>query len=331
MAHKITLLPGDATTAELVDGVIGILAAVGAELEFERQEAGRGCFERCGSAWLPETLASIEQNRLALKGGLLNQPDPCYPDPNRELWKRLGLFAVVSPIRNLPGLPARHRDVDLVIIREATEDLHVGLEDRITETITTSLKVVTAEASERISRFAFEYARCHGREKITLVHKANIMKVTDGLFIEVFRSVASGYPDIGTEQLIVDNAAMQLVMRPHRFDVLLMGNLYGDILADLALGIVGGTSTAMSMATNEQLAVFEALHGDAPHSRDTSRANPLPMLLPACYLLEYLGQEAIAQRIVKAVGEVLQAGVATPDLGGSASTAEMIRAIMSAL
>jgi len=315
----------------LVDPVLRVIEQAGSEVEFEFQEAGGDCFRASGKAIPDETIASIQRNGLALKGKLLALPQASYPNPNSHLRKDLDLFAVVNPIRNLPGLQARHRDVDIVLIRESTEDLYGGMEDVIQEGIVTSMKVVTARACERISRFAFEYARSHNRKKVTLIHKSNIMKVTDGMFLRTAEQVAGDYPDIAFEAMIVDNASMQLVLRPQQFDVILTGNLYGGILTDLGAGIVGGISASMGSSRNEKLAVFEALHGEAPELEGKDKANPLPLLMPACYMLEHLDLADVAGRIRKAISSVLEKGVVTPDLGGRSTTRRMTDAIVASL
>jgi isocitrate dehydrogenase (NAD+) len=325
------LIPGDGVTPELVDPVLSVLDAAGAAVEFERRHGGRACFGEGGSSLPEETIESIRRNGVALKGKLRSRPDDPYRSPNWELRKRLGLYAAVLPVRNLPGLPARHTGVDFVVVREASEDIYAGLEHEVRDGVVASLKVVSREASTRITRFAFEYARRSGRKKVTLVHKANIMKVTDGLFIECADDVAQGYPDIAFEKIIVDNACMQLLMRPSRYDVALMGNLYGGIMSDLGAGIVGGISASMGASFGEGLAVFEAIHGDAPHLEGTGRANPLPLLMPATYMLEHLGQRDVADRIRAAVGRALTAGVKTPDLGGTATTRDLTNAICAEL
>lgn len=331
MAKTVTLIPGDGITIELVDPVISVLEAAKAQVSFERQPAGLQAFIESGEA-LPEvTIESIRRNGVALKGKLRSRPADSYRSPNWELRKQLGLYAAVIPVRNLEGIPARHQKVDLVVIREAIEDIYAGLEHAVREGIVTSLKVVTAEASKRITRFAFEYARANGREKVTLVHKANIMKVTDGLFIECAEEVAAEFDDIAFDKLIVDNACMQLLLRPARFDIALMGNLYGGIMSDLGAGIVGGISSTMGASFGEGMAIFESIHGDAPHLKGTGKANPLPFLLPACYMLEHLDQRETADRIRSAISRTLEAGIKTEDLGGSATTVEVTQAIISEL
>ena len=331
MSTTVTLLPGDGVSRELVEPVLAVLEAVGADLDFEPEEAGREAFRRCGESAPQAMLESIRRNKVALSGKLTARPGDPYPSPRWDIRRQLDLFAAVLPIRNLRGLPARHQGVDIVVIRQATEDVYAGFEDRIREGLVASLKVVTAAASERITRFAFEWARRNKRREVTLVHKANIMKVTDGLFIETAEGVAKGYADVRFRTLIVDNACMQLLMRPAQFDVLLMGNLYGAIMSDLGAGIVGGISASFGVSRNDEIAVFEALHGDAPRLEGTGKANPLPLLLPACYMLEHLGRRAQADRIQEAISRTLEQGCATPDLGGHATAAEMTKAIIGNL
>ncbi|MBI5486715.1 MAG: isocitrate/isopropylmalate dehydrogenase family protein [Deltaproteobacteria bacterium] len=331
MPRIVTLLPGDGIGRELVEPVLRVLEAVRPDVVFERAAAGRDAYRETGTALPAATLESIRRNRVALAGKLLARADDPYPSPRSDLRRRLDLFAAVLPIRNLRGLPARHHDVDIVVIRQATEDIYAGLEHRIRDGIVATLKVVTAAASTRITRFAFEWARRYGRRDVTLVHKANIMKVTDGLFIETAEQVAAEYPDIGFRKMIVDAACMQIMMRPSQFDVLLMGNLYGSIISDLGAGIVGGISASFGAALNEQIAVFEALHGDAPHLEGTGRGNPLPLLLPALNMLEHLGERDKAEHIRAAVGRTLERGVRTPDLGGASTADELARTIIGEL
>jgi isocitrate dehydrogenase (NAD+) len=331
MTTTVTLIRGDGIAAELMYPVINVLEAARADLTFEEQPAGRRAFEQTGDALPPETIASIRRTGLALKGKLRSHPDDPYPSPNWQLRKELDLYAAVMPIRNLGCLAARHHHVDMVVIREAIEDIYAGLEHVVRDGMVASLKVVTADASKRITRFAFDYARANQRRKVTLVHKANIMKVTDGLFIECAEQVAKEYQDIEFNKLIVDNACMQLLLRPQQFDVALMGNLYGGIMSDLGAGVVGGISATMGASFGDNLAIFEAVHGDAAHLEGTGKANPLPLLMPACYLLEHLGQVETAERIREAVCRVLGTTTVTPDLGGNATTSEMLAEVAKSL
>lgn len=331
MTRKVTLIPGDGISRELVDPVLEVLAAAGADIEFERRPAGEAAYAELGDAVPDTTIESIRRNGLALKGKLRSRSQDPYPNPNWQMRKELDLFAAVLPIRNVPCLPARHKDVDLVVVRQSTEDIYAGLEHEVREGIVASLKVVTVEESRRISRFAFEYARRNNRKKVTLVHKANIMKVTDGLFIEVAEEAAKEYPDIELAKIIVDNACMQLLLKPQQFEVLLMGNLYGGIMSDLGAGIVGGISATMGASFSDEIAIFESLHGDAPHLEGKDKANPLPLLMPASYMLEHIGQTESAEKIRTAICRTISSGISTADLGGSASTSEMVRKIVSEL
>jgi isocitrate dehydrogenase (NAD+) len=331
MTTTVTLIPGDGITVELVDPVLAVLEAASADVVFDRQRAGRTSYLETGQEMPEATIESIRRHKVALKGKLRSKLGDPYRSPNWELRKHLALYASVIPVRNLRGLPARHHDVDIVVIREAIEDIYAGLEDTMREGIVASFKVVTAEASRRITRFAFEYARQKGRRRVTLAHKANIMKVTDGLFIETADAVARDYPSIEFRKIIVDNACMQLLLRPQQFDVMLMGNLYGAIMSDLAAGIVGGISATMGSSFGDDIAIFESIHGDAPQLEGTGTANPLPLLLPACLMLEHLGQRAVADRIREAVSRTLEAGTKTPDLGGTATTDQITRAIVAEL
>lgn len=331
MAQTVTLIPGDGITSELVGPVTSILDAAGAEITFETVHAGRG-FYATSSGGIPEALIdSIKTNGVALKGKLLPTKDAKQTNPNSELRRRLGLFSAVRPIRNLPGLPSRHDDIDIVLVRETSEDVYAGLEHQVREGVVASLKVVTAKGCARITRFAFEYARRHGRKKVSLIHKANIMKVTDGLFIKTAKEVAADYDDIAFNTLIVDNACMQLLQRPHQYDIILTGNLYGDIMSDLGAGIVGGISASYGASVNEDIAIFECIHGDAPDLIGKDSANPLPMLMPAVYMLEHLEQRDAATRIRDAISATLKAGVSTVDLGGTATTSAMTEAIIGNL
>jgi isocitrate dehydrogenase (NAD+) len=325
----VTLLRGDGVSGELMAPVLELLTAAGARVTFDEQPAGRATSDTLPAA----TLASIRANGVALKGKLLSPPGDGHSNPNADLRKRLDLFAAVRPLKNLPGLCARHDGVDVVVIRETTEDIYAGLEHTVSDGIIGSLRVVTERACERIARYAFGYAKQHGRKKVTLVHKANIMKVTDGLFIAVADRVAADYPDIQFNKLIIDNACMQLVMRPHQYDVILAGNMYGDIMSDLGAGIVGGISATYGFCSNDKVTVFEALHGDAPELIGTGKANPLPLLMPACALLEHLQQPEPAARIRAAITAALQGPVEalTRDLGGSGTTQTLIDAIRAAL
>lgn len=331
MTQKVTLIPGDGITRELVEPVLSILDAAGAKVEFEEMAAGHEAWAKTGEVLPKETLDSIVRNKVALRGKLVTPADNEYGTPAATLRKRLDLYASVRPIRNLRGVPARHQNVDIVLIRESTEDIYAGLEHMVRPDLVAAMKVVTERGCDRISRYAFEYARKNGRKKVTLIHKANIMKKTDGVFIAAADAVAKLYPDITFEKLIVDNACMQLMLRPHRYDVVLAGNLYGDIFSDLGGGIIGGITATLGALFNEDIAVFEAIHGDAPQLVGKGVANPIPMLLPACAMLEHLGQKDVADNIVRATSDALEAGIKTRDLGGNASTRDIVQGIIERL
>lgn len=328
--RKVTLIPGDLIGRDLAGPVTELVAAAGGEIEWEWQEAGAGCGEE---GPVPAAcVESVRRNGVALKGPLKTPEGTGYQSPSVSLRKALDLYAGVRHVRNLRGLPSRYADVNLVVIRENTEDVYAGLEHEVHPGVVESIKVVTRAACERIFRFAFRHARNNGRGRVAIVHKANIMKRTDGLFLRVGREVAADYPDIETRDLIVDNACMQLVQNPHQFDVLVCGNLYGDILSDLCAGLVGGISAVWGLDQGEDCVVFEAIHGRVPHLIGTDRANPLPMLLPAIRLLEHVGQPEPAARLQAAVEKVLSERRAlTADLGGDAPTSRMVAAIREAL
>jgi isocitrate dehydrogenase (NAD+) len=338
MKQRVTLIQGGGMGLDQVPAVKRILVSAGVEIEWDEQIAGWASMERGGAA-LPEALLkSVRETGLALKTALL-PPPPNVPrprgvgaNPNVQLRRELGLFASVRPLKNLPGLPARFQGVDMLVVRELTEDLYAAIEHEIVPGVVQSIKVVTEAASRRFFRFAFEWARKAGRKTVTCVHKANILKLADGLFLEAFRATARGFPELQTKEIIVDNCCMQLVSRPQQFDVLVMGNLYGDLVSDLGAGVVGGVSATHGINVGNGIHVYEAFHGGSRESVGVDRANPLPLLLPALDLLEALGHGATAQRLMAAVGRVLTEGRAvTRDLGGQATTTEMTDAILRAM
>jgi isocitrate dehydrogenase (NAD+) len=334
---RVTLIQGGGSGFDQVPVVKEVLRAAGVAVEWDEHTAGWASLEK-GRAALPEAmLQSVRQTGLALKTKLLPPPGDQAPRQpggnfNVQFRRALGLFASVRPLKNLPGLPARFQNVDMLVIRELTEDLYAAIEHEIVPGVVQSLKVVTDSASRRFFRFAFDYARTAGRKSVACVHKANILKLADGLFLEAFRATARDYPEMTTRELIVDNCCMQMVLRPGQFDVLVMGNLYGDIVSDLAAGIVGGVSATAGINVGEGVRVYESFHGGGRDAIAEDRANPLPLLLPAIDLLEAEGQAEAARRIGEAIGKVLTAKQAlTPDLGGKATTSEMGRAIIAAL
>jgi isocitrate dehydrogenase (NAD+) len=306
--------------------------AAGVAIEWEWHEAGAAAFARTGQALPNELLDSIRRNTLALKGPITTPIAEGFTSVNVGLRKTLDLYANLRPVWNIPGITARFSDVDLVIVRENTEDLYAGLEHEVVPGVVESLKIITERASTRIAKFAFDHARRHGRRKVTAIHKANIMKLGDGLFLESVRSVARTYADIAYEEKIVDAACMHLVMNPAQFDVLVMPNLYGDIVSDLCAGLVGGLGVVGSANLGAGIAVFEAVHGSAPDIAGKNLANPTALVLAAVLMLEHMDEQRAADRIVQALEGVLAAGqVRTRDLGGTASTSEFADAICRAL
>jgi isocitrate dehydrogenase (NAD+) len=332
MAHRITLIPGDGIGQEVSAAVLRIIEAVGVAIEWERFIAGGEALDRFGTP-LPETvIESVRRNGVALKGPVATPIGVGFESVNVRLRKALDLYSNLRPVRNLPGVPSRFGDIDLVIVRENTEGLYSGLEHEVIPGVVESLKIITEKASTRIAVFAFEYAKKHNRRKVTAVHKANIMKKSDGLFLECFRRVAVKYPDIERDEKIVDNTCMQLVLNPYQFDVLLMENLYGDIVSDLAAGLVGGLGVVPSANIGDHGALFEAVHGTAPDIAGKNLANPTALLMSAIMMLDYINEREAAARITRALNTVLQSRQkVTRDLGGTASTSEFTDAIIAAL
>jgi isocitrate dehydrogenase (NAD+) len=332
MTHTITLIPGDGIGPEVTAAVVTILRATGVPIEWEPHVAGIQAFERTGNALPIEVLDSIRRNKVALKGPVTTPIGEGFTSVNVGLRKALDLYANLRPAWNLPGVWSRYDGVDLVIVRENTEDLYAGLEHEVVPGVVESLKIITERASTRIAHFAFTHARRHGRKRVTAVHKANIMKLGDGLFLESVRIVARAYPDIVYDERIVDAACMHLVMNPAQFDVLVMPNLYGDIVSDLCAGLVGGLGVVGAANLGTELAVFEAVHGSAPDIAGQNIANPTALLLSAVLMLRHLDEGAAADRIMRALGGVLSAGrVRTRDLRGSATTTEFADAICRAM
>ena len=305
----------------MTNAVLRILAASGVSIEWERHDAGVTAFERTGRA-LPATLIeSIRRNKVALKGPVTTPIAEGFTSVNVGLRKSLDLYANLRPVWNLPGVPSRFGGVDLVIVRENTEDLYAGLEHEVVPGVVESLKIITERASTRIAEFAFTHARRHKRQTVTAIHKANIMKLSDGLFLECARAVARAYPDIRYDEKIVDAACMHLVMDPGKFDVLVMPNLYGDIVSDLCAGLVGGLGVVGAANLGTDIAVFEAVHGSAPDIAGKGLANPTALLLSAVLMLRHIDEGQAADRVMQALGRVLDEGLArTRDLGGTTST-----------
>jgi isocitrate dehydrogenase (NAD+) len=332
MTHTITLIPGDGIGPEVTEAVVRILKASGVAIEWESHDAGVRAFERTGQTLPVDLIDSVRRNKVALKGPVTTPIAQGFTSVNVGLRKALDLYSNLRPVWNLPGVDARFQGVDLVIVRENTEDLYAGLEHEVVPGVVESLKIITERASTRIAHFAFQHARRNGRARVTAIHKANIMKLSDGLFLESARRVAREYTDIKYDERIVDAACMQLVMFPEKFDVLLLPNLYGDIVSDLCAGLVGGLGVVGAANLGTEIGVFEAVHGSAPDIAGKNLANPTALLLSAVLMLRHIDEGAAADRIMQALGRVLTAGqVRTRDLGGTASTTEFGDAIANSL
>jgi len=331
-AHTITLIPGDGIGPEVTEACLRIIEAAGVHVTWERYDAGVTAVEIHGTPLPDALLASIRRNKVALKGPVTTPVGEGFTSVNVGLRKALELYANLRPVANLPHVRSRFEGVDLVIVRENTEDLYAGLEHEVVPGVVESLKIITERASTRIARFAFDYARRMGRRRVTAIHKANIMKMSDGLFIHSARAVAAEYPDIAYDQQIVDAACMHLVMRPETFDVLLLPNLYGDIVSDLCAGLVGGLGTVGAANLGVDIGVFEAVHGSAPDIAGRNIANPTALLQSARLMLHHIGEADAAGRIQAALVSVLATPERTTrDLGGKATTSEFTHAIVQAL
>ncbi|MGA2481751.1 MAG: isocitrate dehydrogenase (NAD(+)) [Candidatus Acidiferrales bacterium] len=332
MRHKVTLIPGDGIGPEVAAATQQILDAAGVAIEWERVEARALAPEAGGQILNEEVLVSFRRNRVALKGPMGTTIAGGGPSINVALRKTLDLYANLRPVKNLPGVKSRLENVDVVIVRENTEDLYSGLEHEIIPGVVESLKIITERASTRIAKFAFEYARRHSRKKIHAIHKANIMKLSDGLFLKSIRKVAENYPDIEYKELIVDNACMQLVLNPQQFDIMLLPNLYGDVMSDLAAGLVGGLGVVPSGNIGEDAAIFEAVHGTAPDIAGKGLANPTALLMSAVMMLDHMDEQSAARRIEAALEKTYREGKhLTRDVGGAAGTREFTDAVISAL
>jgi isocitrate dehydrogenase (NAD+) len=332
MTHTITLIPGDGVGPEVTDAVVRILDRTGVAIEWDRQLAGVVAFERTGQALPMALIDSVRRTRVALKGPVTTPIAGGFASVNVGLRKALDLYANLRPVWNLPGVDTKFRGVDLVIVRENTEDLYTGLEHEVVPGVVESLKIITERASTRIAQFAFSHARRHRRKRVTAIHKANIMKLSDGLFLESTRRVARQYADLRYDERIVDAACLQLVLNPTQFDVLLLPNLYGDIVSDLCAGLVGGLGVVGAANLGSDIAVFEAVHGSAPDIAGKNLANPTALLLSGILMLRHIDEEHAADRIMTALGAVMSAGkVRTRDLGGTASTLEFADAVCRAL
>ena len=333
MAQTVTLIPGDGIGPELAEATRRVLDASGVKLDWEVCEAGEAVLAKEGTPLPQSVLDSILRNKVAIKGPITTPVGVGFRSVNVALRQTLGLYANLRPVRSIPGLKTRYDDVDLVIVRENTEDLYAGIEHMVGPDAAESIKIITRAASERIARFAFEYAVANGRRKVTAVHKANIMKFSDGLFLESCRTIAAQYEGkIAFEDRIVDNMCMQLVQKPELYDVLVLPNLYGDIVSDLCAGLVGGLGVAPGANIGTEAAVFEAVHGSAPKYAGQNKANPTALMLSGVLLLRHIGEQAAAERVEAAVRAVIAEGrTVTYDLGGSAGTSEFADAIVARL
>ena len=331
--HKITLLPGDGIGPEVTASVVSIIECAGVDVEWEKYFVGAEAISRFGDPLPPEVLESILRNKVALKGPVTTPVGSGFSSINVRLRKTLDLYANLRPVKSMPNIITRYQDIDLVVVRENTEDLYSGLEHEVIPGVVESLKIITERASTRIARFAFEYARTHGRKRVTAVHKANIMKLSDGLFLQCFRNVAKEYPNVQADDRIVDNLCMQLVVNPNQFDILLLENLYGDIVSDLTAGLVGGLGVVAGANIGENGAVFEAVHGSAPDIAGQNKANPLALLQSAVLMLQHIGEMGPAKRISDAIVKVLASGDEhrTRDIGGAGTTSDFTAAMCETL
>ena len=332
MTHAITLIPGDGIGPEVTESVVRIFKAASLNIAWDRHDAGVIAFEKTGDTLPAALLDSIKHTKVALKGPVTTPIGQGFTSVNVGLRKALDLYANLRPVKNLPGVKSRYADVNLVIVRENTEDLYAGLEHQVVPGVVESLKIITEKASTNIARFAFEHARRYGRTRVTAIHKANIMKLGDGLFLDSTRRVANEYGDIAYDERIVDAACMQLVMKPESFDILLLPNLYGDIVSDLCAGLVGGLGVVPGANFGRDIAVFEAVHGSAPDIAHKNLANPTALLMSGLMMLDHIGERETSQRIWKALTAVLTEGTTrTRDLGGESSTTDFTEAICRAL
>jgi isocitrate dehydrogenase (NAD+) len=328
--YSVTLIPGDGIGPEVMAAAVRVLSATGIVFHWETVMAGAEAAGREGNPLPPAVLESIRKNKVALKGPTATPIGTGHRSVNVALRKTLDLYANLRPVETLPGVKSRYDGVDLIVVRENTEDLYSGLEHVVVPGVVESIKIITEKASTRIAKFAFKYAKDHGRKRITAIHKANIMKLSDGLFLDCCRKVAAANPEITYDEMIVDNTCMQLVLDPTRFDMLLLENLYGDIVSDLCAGFIGGLGMAPGANIGEDTAVFEAVHGSAPDLAGKNKANPMALILSGAMMLDHLGEQEAADRVRAAVRAVLREGKKlTGDLGGTAGTTELAEAIAS--
>lgn len=327
--HTITLIPGDGIGPEVTESTVKILKASGFKAAWEVVNAGAAVYEKTGTLVPDEVFESIEKNKVVLKGPIATPIGKGFRSINVQLRKKYDLYSNIREVKNIPGVKSKYENIDLVIFRENTEGLYIGIEEMENEDTAVSKKIVTRNGSTRIAKAAFEYAKEHGRSKVSAVHKANILKVGDGLFLECVREVAKDYPEIELQEVIVDNMCMQMVMNPNQFEVILCPNLYGDLLSDLAAGLVGGLGLVPGANIGHGIAIFEAVHGSAPDIAGQNLANPIAVLLCAVHMLKYLGEFDRAKLVFEAIVKVMEEGKhLTRDLGGKASTTEITDAIV---
>ena len=329
--QTITLINGDGIGPEISDAVVKIIDASGLKIDWDIQTAGADVIETEGTPLPERVLNSIKKNKIALKAPVTTPIGKGFRSVNVQLRKSLDLYANLRPCKNLPNVKTRFDNVDIVVVRENTEDLYAGIERQVDDDRAESIKIITRKASERICKFAFDYAVKNGRKEVCVVTKANIMKLSDGLFLECYRKISENYPQIKTREILVDNLCMQLVQNPSQFDVLVLPNLYGDIVSDLCAGLIGGLGVAQGANIGIDCAVFEPVHGSAPDIKGQNKANPTALLLSAIEMLRYIGENIYADKIENALFKTLESGICTADLGGNASTSEFADAIIANL
>ncbi len=330
--RTITLIPGDGIGPEVVDSVVRVINAARVKIEWEKVDAGAQALEKYGTVLPENVIESVKKNGVALKGPVGTPVGEGFRSVSVKLRKELNLYANLRPIKSLKGIKSKYENVDIIVIRENTEGLYSGIEHEVVPGVVESLKIITEKASTRIAQYAFQYAEAKQRKKITSIHKANIMKLSDGLFLKCARKVSLDYPKIQYDEMIVDNACMQLILNPYQFDVLLLENLYGDIVSDLCAGLIGGLGVAPGANIGDKCAVFEAIHGNAPDIAGKNIANPIALILSSVLMLQYIGENGAAERISTAVHNTIMKGERlTPDLGGAGTTTEITDRIIKEL
>ena len=329
--HNITLINGDGIGPEISDAVVRIIEAAGVDINWDVQTAGQDVIEKDGIPLPERVLNSIKKNKVALKAPVTTPIGKGFRSVNVQLRKELDLYANLRPCKNLPNVKTRFENVDIIVVHENTEDLYAGIERQVDENTAESIKIITRRASERICKFAFDYAVKNARKEVCVVTKANIMKLSDGLFLDAYREVSKNYPQINKKEILVDNLCMQLVQKPEQFDVLVLPNLYGDIVSDLCAGLIGGLGVAQGANIGHDCAVFEPVHGSAPDIKGQNKANPTALLLSAIEMLKYIGENDCAKKIEKALFLTLKSGKSTMDLGGNLGTKEFADEIIKNL